>query len=561
LLSPASAPALQDALDLGPLLMSLFGGLALFLYGMDQMASALKVVAGSRMKALLARLTANRFLGVLTGAFVTTLIQSSSVTTVLLVGFISAGLMSMAQSVGVIMGANIGTTVTAQIIAFKVTKYALLLVAVGFAMTLTSKRPGLRDHGRVLLGLGLVFLGMAVMSEAMQPLHSWAPFLDAMVAMERPAYGILVGALFTALVQSSSATTGVVIVLASSGLLSLPAGIALCFGANIGTCVTAVLAALGKSREGMRAATVHVLFNFAGVLVWLAFIPELAAMVRAISPAAPQLDAAARLAAETPRQVANAHTLFNVANTLLFIGFAPLFARLAELLVPDRPLAAVEAVRAKYLDEELLDTPTLALDRTRLELVHMGDMVREMYRAIIPAALTGSPQELTRIEAMDDRVDALHGQIVTYLGRISGRELTDAQSDELMRLMEAANGLENIGDIIETNLVLLGRDRLAKGVVISPQTIRVLTDFHRAIGAALDLAFTAVIQANADARDRTMAMRDEIRRLSGDAVRHEAQRLVVEEPNRLAAYTTEIDIIENLKRVYYFCRRMARAAV
>jgi phosphate:Na+ symporter len=237
----------QTELAMLPLVMGLLGGLALFLYGMDKMSESLKAVAGERMKSILARLTTNRVTGALTGAFVTAVIQSSSVTTVLVVGFVTAGLMSVSQSVGIIMGANIGTTITAQIIAFKVTKYALLIVAAGFAMLFLGKRERTRHHGAGIMGLGLVFFGMGVMGEAMAPLRSYQPFLDAMIRMENPAVGILVAALFTGLIQSSSATTGIVIVMASQGLITLTAGIALILGANIGTCVTALLASIGRS--------------------------------------------------------------------------------------------------------------------------------------------------------------------------------------------------------------------------------------------------------------------------------------------------------------------------
>ena len=221
---------------------------------MDQMADALKAVAGERMKTILARLTANRFMGAITGAFVTAVIQSSSVTTVLVVGFITAGLMSMAQSIGIIMGANIGTTITAQIIAFKVTEAALLMIAVGFTLLFTSKQEQIRHYGSILMGLGLVFFGMSVMSDAMAPLRTYPPFLELMTRMDNPLIGILTAALFTALVQSSSATTGIIIVMASQGFISLQAGIALAMGANIGTCVTAMLASIGKPREAVRAA-------------------------------------------------------------------------------------------------------------------------------------------------------------------------------------------------------------------------------------------------------------------------------------------------------------------
>ena len=267
--------------------MKLLGGLALFLFGMEQMADSLKAVAGERMKLILAKLTTNRFMGAVTGAFVTAIIQSSSVTTVLVVGFITAGLMSMAQSVGVIMGANIGTTITAQIVAFKVTKFALLMVAAGFGMLFASKQEKIKQYGGMLMGLGLVFFGMSVMSDAMSPLRSYQPFLDLMTRMDNPLIGILVAAGFTGLIQSSSATTGIVIVMATQGFISLEAGIALAFGANIGTCVTAMLAAIGKPREAVRAAAVHVLFNVFGVLLWVGLIPHLAEVVTWLSPAHP----------------------------------------------------------------------------------------------------------------------------------------------------------------------------------------------------------------------------------------------------------------------------------
>ena len=342
------AQTTQAGFEVFPLVMGLFGGLALFLLGMEEMANALKQVAGGRMKKILARLTRNRFMGVTTGAFITAVIQSSSVTTVLVVGFVTAGLMTLTQSVGVIMGANIGTTVTAQIVAFKVTKFALLMIAIGFATTFVSKKEITRQKGRGLLGLGLIFFGMTVMGDAMRPLRSYGPFLELMTRMEDPWLGILAGAAFTGLVQSSSATTGVVIVMASRGLISLPAGIALSFGANIGTCVTAMLAAIGKPREALRAAVVHVLFNVAGVALWIAFIDDLALVVTSISPVSEELAGQARLAADTPRQIANAHTIFNIANTLIFIWFATPFARIVQWLVPDRPPAEAAIIRARY---------------------------------------------------------------------------------------------------------------------------------------------------------------------------------------------------------------------
>jgi phosphate:Na+ symporter len=539
--------------------MGLFGGLALFLFGMEQMADALKAVAGERMKDILGRLTTNRFMGALTGAFVTAVINSSSVTTVLVVGFITAGLMSLAQSVGVIMGANIGSTMTAQLIAFKVTEAAFLMIGFGFLMMFVSKKERIRQYGGMLMGLGLVFFGMGVMSDAMSPLRTYEPFIELMEEMENPLVGILVAALFTGLIQSSAATTGIVIVMASQGLVNLPTGIALAFGANIGTCATAGLAAIGKPREAVRAAVVHVLFNVAGVLVWVGFIDQLADFVRWISPQYPELSGTERLAAEVPRQVANAHTMFNVANTLLFISFTSQFARIAEWLVPDKPLGEEAlVVRAKYLDDELLATPSLALDRVRLETLHMGELVQGMMARIMPAILSGNKETLRDIERMDDDVDRLHAQIIHYLSKISRLSLTQTQNAELIRLMDAINDLENIGDIIETNLVVLGHERIDEGVSISQPTREVLTNFHVAVNRAVESAVQAVAQKNELAARSVTSMKQEISHIADSAAAHQAQRLVAEEPNRIPAYTIEIDIIEKLKRIYYFAKRMAK---
>jgi phosphate:Na+ symporter len=554
-----AATADEQTMDWWTMGMQLFGGLALFLFGMEQMADALKAVAGERMKIILAKLTTNRFMGAATGAFVTAVIQSSSVTTVLVVGFITAGLMSMSQSVGVIMGANIGTTITAQIVAFKVTKLALLMIAVGFGMLFFSKQEKIKQYGGMLMGLGLVFFGMSVMSDAMKPLRSYQPFLNLMTSMENPLVGILVAAVFTGLIQSSSATTGIVIVMATQGFITLNAGIALAFGANIGTCVTAMLAAIGKPREALRAAVVHVLFNVFGVLLWVGFIPYLAEFVTLISPVHPGLTGVDRLAAEAPRQIANAHTVFNLANTLIFIGFTSQFVRLVEKLVPDKPLEELVIARPKYLDEELIATPSLALERARMEIGHMGNRVREMLERIMPAITAGNRNALTQVAKIDDEVDILHGHVVTYLGRISQKALTDEQTRELLHLMSAVNDLENIGDIIETDLVMLGNKRIEQAVAISDSTRAVLENLHETITLTVDLALKAVEDDDQKAAQEVISRKGDITRLMESAAMHEAKRLVAEEPNRLAAYTLEMDILEKMKRIYYFAKRMAKA--
>ncbi len=544
----AQAAVEAEAIDYVLLFSGLLGGLAIFLLGMDRMTESLRVVAGDRLRTVLLRLTRNRFVGMLTGAGITAVIQSSSVTTVLVVGFISSGLMTFEQSLGVIIGANIGTTVTAQIIAFKVTTYALFAVAGGFAVTLLSKRGDRQALGSVVLGLGLVFFGMSLMGDAMSPLRTNETFTDLMADLENPFLGVAVGAGFTALVQSSSATSGIVIVLAQQGLISLETGIALVLGANIGTSVTALLASVGKSREALRAGVAHALFNVGGALVWLPFVGVLGSLVEGIG-------------GQTARQVANAHTIFNVVNAFLIVGFVPAFARLLDRLVSDRPEEEARTVRARYLDRTLLRTPSLALDRARLELLRMADRVRSMLADILPALLRGTRWTLLDIEERDDEVDSLHRQIIAYLGEISQTRLSERETEELIGLMEATNDLEAIGDLIETNLVALGLARTEQGLTVSHETTRVLTEFHEQIVQSLDLAMLALTQKNEDAARRVSRMKREVNSLERSAAAHQAQRLVADAPDRVANYRLEVDVISTLKRIYYFAKRIARVSV
>ena len=475
---------------------------------------------------------------------------------------ISRGLMSLSQSIGVIMGANIGTTITAQIVAFKITKAALGMIAVGFAMLFIAKSDKTKHYGVMLMGLGMVFFGMHVMSEAMAPLRTFEPFLDLMKTMDNPIVGVLIALVFTAIIQSSSASTGIVIVMASQGFISLPAGIALAFGANIGTCATALLAVIGKPREAVRAAIVHLLFNVCGVLIWLPFIGFIAALVTDISPAYPDLTGTARLAAETPRQIANAHTFFNIANTLIFIWFTTQIARLVEWLVPDKPLEEEAIiVRTKFLQEELLSTPSLALDQVRMEVMHMGETVNAMLKGIMPAIIKGDRQALEEIRMMDDTVDILHAGIIDYLGKISKQQLSGEQSRELLQLMEAVSNLENIGDIVETNLVVLGHDRIKDKVALSETTQQVLNGFQQAITRAVAAAVQAVGQRNQRSAQVVVGMKDEINSIADSAAAHEARRLIAEEPNRIPAYVLEVDLIEKQKRIYYFAKRMAKTVL
>jgi phosphate:Na+ symporter len=303
------------------------------------------------------------------------------------------------------------------------------------------------------------------------------------------------------------------------------------------------------------------MFNVGGVLLWFAWIDPLAAFVTKISPAAPEFAGAAGLSAVAPRQIANAHTVFNVVNTLVFIGFSKSFARAVEWLVPDRPVAVPERARAKYLDVELLTTPSLALDRTRMEILQLGEHVAKMFRRALPMILDGTPESIEDVVRMDDDVDAIYGQIVSYLGKVSQEALTERQMGNFLNLMEAANALESIGDIIETNLAALSRQRLSNRIAVSETTRRVIEEFHAAVSCALDRSMQAVTQRNMQAALQVTGMKAEVNRMAGAAALHEARRLTAAEPNRIPAYAMEMDVLENLKRVYYFTKRMSRSVV
>ncbi|WP_370402067.1 Na/Pi cotransporter family protein [Sulfitobacter sp. JB4-11] len=537
-----------NQLELGT---GLIGGLALFLFGMDIMTRALKQVAGTSMKSILARMTGNRFTGLIAGATVTAIIQSSSITTVLLVGFISAGLMTTGQSVAVILGANIGTTITAQILAFKVTALALPVLSLGFFVSFIARNKATREKGRIVLGLGMVFFGMAIMSDAMKPLRSFEPFLDFMLSLDSVLLAALVGAGFTALVQSSSATTGILIVMAGQGLIALEPAVALALGANIGTCVTALLASIGAPREAVRAALVHTLFNVAGVLIWIGFVDQLADMARAISP-----DSLS--GSGIPRQLANVHTFFNIVNALIFVGFTSQLTRAVEWLAPDKIETADPKFAAKHLDPKFLDVPAFAIDAVRLEIVHLGTLLREMLQSAVPTVVTGSPLDVDRLRVMDRPIDLLHREIVGYIRQISLRSLPADQSRLLLGLARIANDLEHIGDLVATGLVTSARKRMEEDVVISPATVAVIKGVHEKVVEALDGALQALDAQDTDAAAQVRQMKARFVALVEGAASHQVDRLRSDAPKRLHTYAREIELTETLDDIFKIIRRIAR---
>ena len=411
------------------------------------------------------------------------------------------------------------------------------------------------------MGLGLVFFGMSIMSDGMAPLRTYQPFIDLMAKMESPILGILVAAGFTALVQSSSATTGIVIAMASQGLISLVAGIALIFGSNIGTCVTAMLASLGKSTEALRVAIVHVLFNIAGVLIWFAFIPQLASTVIDLSPVRPDLFGTDRLAAEVPRQIANAHTVFNIANTLFFILFTTQMARLVERLIPQRIKDEKIIIEPKYLDPELLDTPALALDRVRLELGHLGEITQAMLVQIREAFLSRQHEELDAVARLDDRADILHAAILDYLNKIMKNEMLGDENDLVLQYIRASEDLERIGDVIETDLVEIGHLVINEGIEPSDTTRHVMQALYVEVREALSDAVKSILEDDQIAAQNVINMKAEINSQIEEALRFQSERLSERREHAMVATRVENDIIDGFKRIYSLSKRIAKLVI
>ena len=549
---------MNNPLEFGVMLVNLGGGLALFLYGMHKMTGALKIVAGERVKDLLAKLTTNRFSAAFAGSVVTAVIQSSSITTVLVVGFITAGIMTFQQSIGVILGANVGTTITAQIIAFKITKSALLLIAAGFFTEVLAKNPRLKQLGVMSMGLGLLFFGMELMSQATTPLRSHEPFMQLMREMANPLWGVLIGAVFTALVQSSSATTGIVIVMATQGLLTLETGIALILGSNIGTCVTAMISALGKPREAMQAATAHVLFNVIGVLLFVGFIPQYAELVRHLSPVSGDLEGLSQLAADTPRQIANAHTFFNVFNLVLFLGFTNTLAHVVLKIVPPLQPEPVAETEPKFLDSYYLDQPAMALERALLELERIGEKVIEMIRDSLPTLTVGTRERIQALQKRDTEIDSLTDAVALYLRKLTTMDLVDPQPGVVQTYFGAANYLENIADIVETGVVADSYKRLEHKLEIKTETEARLKEIYKELYLAAQVTMEALLQNDTQKAQQVIDSKAHYNGLIELTRSHLYIQMKSERAEELSLYKIETSTLENYRRIHNLLRRICR---
>ena len=424
-------------------LLSLLGGLALFLYGMQMMSSGLEAAAGSKMKLILERLTANRFLGVLVGAGITAVIQSSSATTVMVVGFVNSGMMTLNQAVWIIMGANIGTTITGQLIALDVGALAPLFAFIGVAMVVFVKMPRAHHIGQIMAGLGVLFIGMEMMSSSMMPLRDSQAFVDLMTRFSNPLLGIAVGALFTALIQSSSASVGILQALATSGAISFSSSVFILFGQNIGTCITAVLASIGTSRSAKRATIIHLMFNIIGTVIFtiLCILFPLADLVASFTPDAPAA------------QIANMHTTFNIVTTLLLLPLGNQLASLAVRILPEQPEENRDEMHLEYLTpvqvsskDGNLGASAIHIGQLQQELDRMLDMAQDNIETSFDAVLSRDSSLLTKAEKMESYLDFLNKEISKYISRLITYETNEQGSSIVSSYFTITGNIERIGD-------------------------------------------------------------------------------------------------------------------
>jgi len=424
------------------IIFGIVGGLGLFLFGMKLLSEGFQKLAGTKLRQILKFLTNKTIVGIATGAVVTGIIQSSSATTVMVVGFVNAGLLALKQAIGVIMGANIGTTITAQIIAFKIDQYALPAIGLGFALFILAKKKNWKFWGEVLLGFGLLFLGLMIMKDVLGPLKENPLTREALINFSRnPLLGILAGAIVTAIVQSSSATVGLIMAMAFNGLLSFPACIALMLGASIGTTITAQIASIGTNITARRAAWAHTLFNVLGVAYMLVFVYNgwFARLIDFITPGAVE--------GNILRHVANAHVVFKLVNVAVFLPFIGLLEKVCCWVVPGE----IEELPAepKFLEKHLLDTPPLALDQAAKELVRMTHLAQDAISCAMQGFFKQNNRLLGEVARREEAVDNLQREITQYLVEISQRTLTADESKKLPALLHSVNDIERIGDHAE----------------------------------------------------------------------------------------------------------------
>ncbi len=513
--------------------MTALGGMGLFLYGMIKMGEGLQNSAGDRMRSVLEALTSNRFTAVAVGIVVTAVIQASGATAVMVVGFVNAGLMTLEQAIGVIMGANIGTTITAQLVAFNLEKAALPAIALGMAVKLVGKRKTIRSFGDCILGFGILFLGITVLGEVLSGFKAYGPFVNLFVKSQRsPVLGVLVGMLFTATIQSSSATTGLLVTMASKGVIPLGAAVPMVFGANVGTTSTALVASVGTSLAARRAAVAHFLFNVFGTLIGLPFLRVFETLSRSSSP-------------DVARQIANAHTLFNVSVTVLLLPFIGHFSKIVCRIVKGQEDTVVRG--PQYLNLKFIPAPFTAAIQLRKEVVRMAHLCKQNFDAATSAFLGDSTPDKRRFEDIEAVIDELEKAVSVYVSKVSQRNVDEEQAKLLTAAINIATDLERIGDHA-TAIIEATEYKEQLKLPFSEEAMNELRDMMELVSHILTEAIGALEKGDKAAASRVCPMDDMI-----DDREKELRNLHIRRLNQGICYPASgvvfLDLLTHLERI------------
>ena len=482
------------------IVISLLGGLGLFLYGMNLMGESLEKVAGSKMKKIIELLTKNIFMGVLLGAVVTAVIQSSSATTVMVVGFVNAGLMGLPQAVGVIMGANIGTTVTAQIVSFDLTGMAPLALGIGILLYLFAGNEKYKQVGEVFIGFGLLFTGMESMKLAVSPLAEYKGFTDLLSTFGRyPILGLLLGFGITAIIQSSSAAMGMLVVLASQGLVPLSSALPILYGQNIGTCVTSLISSIGANKNAKRAAMIHLIFNILGTIIFLILLNGIVVkFVVSLDPG------------NVARQIANVHTIFNIVSTILLLPCNKLIVKLAMRIVPDKEdeIEEDESRVIKYIDDRMIQTPPIALASTIKEVARMGEKARDSVDYAMEGILESSSEGIERCFKQEKSINQLQKTILNYLLKLSKAPLSEEDRETVDTLFNTVNDIERIGDHAE-NLAEIAQSAIDGQVYFSEQGQNEISDMYNKVIASYSYALESMVTSDVNLACKVIKMEEQ----------------------------------------------------
>ncbi len=540
-------------------LMTMLGGVCLFLFGMGLARDGLQLVAGDRLRTILHSLTERRAMAIGVGALVTAIIQSSTATTVMLVGFASAGLISLTQAMGVLLGADIGTTVTVQLISLHVTDYALWLVIAGFGVSRWGWTKQARYVGQALLGFGFIFYSIALMKAATEPLQSNPATRSVLLFFaEEPIYAFAAAATLTAAIQSSAAVIGLVLSLALSGAMRLDAALPMVLGANIGTCATAILSSSGADAEGKRVAWAHLMFKLAGAALVFPLLGPYEELVRAWT--AFLAERINESESSVARQVAWAHTLFNVGVTVLFAPLVPFGAAFLRRLIP-APKDERSEFRPKYLDPRALDTPSLAFGHASREMLRMADVVQEMLDDVLLLFTTNDPELPSRILAKDDLVDLLDREIKFYLTRLSDRGFTPEQKRTEMRVIALTSDLEHIGDVIDKHLVEIAEKKMRLSLSFSEEGWKEICDFHAKVRENFVLAVTAYTNKDPELAHKVLRHKKRLGEIERSLKERHIQRLHQGLKESFDTSSLHLDILSNLRRINSYVTSFAHAVI